>query len=63
MDAFNEADATMCVRHEELTIAEERNRRTLLAAPADGIVQQLQVHTIGAVVKPADPLLVVVPSG
>jgi hemolysin D len=63
LDAFNEADATVRLRHEELTIALDRNRRTILTAPADGVVQQLQVHTIGAVVRPADPLLVVVPEG
>lgn len=63
LDAFNEADATARLRREELTIAEDRNRRTVLAAPATGVVQQLQVHTIGAVVRPADPLLVIVPDG
>jgi hemolysin D len=63
LDAFNEADATARLRQEELTIAEERNRRTVLTAPAAGIVQQLQVHTVGAVLRPADPLLVIVPDG
>jgi hemolysin D len=32
-----------------------------LEAPVDGVVQQLSVHTIGGVVTPAQPLLVVVP--
>jgi len=63
LDAFNEADATARLRREELTIAEQRNRRTILTSPATGIVQQLQVHTIGAVLRPADPILVVVPDG
>jgi hemolysin D len=63
LDAFNEADATARLRQEEWTIAEDRNRRTLLTAPAAGIVQQLQVHTVGAVVRPADALLVIVPDG
>jgi hemolysin D len=63
LDAFNEADATARLRREELTIAEERNRRTLLTAPAAGVVQQVQVHTVGAVLRPADPLLVIVPDG
>ena len=34
-----------------------------LSAPVDGVVQQLAVHTIGGVVTPAQPVLVVVPSG
>lgn len=63
LDAFNEADATARLRQEELNIAEERNRRTVLTAPASGIVQQLQVHTVGAVLRPADALLVIVPDG
>lgn len=32
-----------------------------LAAPVDGIVQQLAIHTIGGVVTPAQPLMVIVP--
>ncbi|MDH5669348.1 MAG: HlyD family type I secretion periplasmic adaptor subunit [Nitrospira sp.] len=32
-----------------------------LTAPIDGVVQQLAVHTVGGVVTPAQPLLVLVP--
>jgi hemolysin D len=32
-----------------------------MVSPVDGVVQQLKVHTIGGVVQPAEPLLVVVP--
>ena len=32
-----------------------------LAAPVDGVVQQLAVHTVGGVVTPAQPLMVIVP--
>ena len=38
-------------------------RRSLLTAPVEGIVQQLAMHTVGGVVTPAQPLLVVVPVG
>lgn len=37
-------------------------RYTKLTAPIDGVVQQLAVHTIGAVATSAQPLLVVVPN-
>lgn len=38
------------------------HRRLLkLAAPVDGTVQQLQVHTVGGVVPAAQPLMVIVP--
>ena len=45
----------------DLDKASERTRLQLLTAPVDGVVQQLAVHTIGRVVTPAQPLLVVVP--
>lgn len=32
-----------------------------LVAPIDGVVQQLAVHTVGGVVTPAQPLLIIVP--
>lgn len=35
----------------------------VLTAPVDGEVQQLAVHTIGGVIKPGDPLMVIVPAG
>jgi hemolysin D len=41
--------------------ATERSRLQVLSAPVDGIVQQLAVHTIGAVVTPAQSLLELVP--
>jgi hemolysin D len=39
-----------------------RMKRQVLTAPADGVVQQLAVHTVGGVVTPAQQLAVVVPS-
>jgi hemolysin D len=41
--------------------AEERTELQVLKAPVDGTVQQLAVHTVGGVVTPAQPLLVLVP--
>lgn len=32
-----------------------------LVAPVDGEVQQLSIHTVGGVVRPGDPLMVIVP--
>jgi hemolysin D len=48
---------------QELIKAEHRTRQQKLTAPADGVVQQLAVHTVGGVVTAAQPLLVVVPEG
>ncbi len=41
--------------------AEQWEQRQSLKSPVDGIVQQLQVHTIGGVVTPAEPLMIIVP--
>src|SRR5437762_196793 len=41
--------------------AEQRTKLQALTAPVDGVVQQLAVHTVGGVVTPAQPLLVLVP--
>jgi hemolysin D len=47
---------------DELAKAEQKTRLQVLTAPVDGMVQQLAIHTVGGVVTPAQPLLVVVPS-
>jgi hemolysin D len=54
-----EDDASL--RTAELSKAERRNVLQQLKAPVDGTVQQLALHTVGGVVKPADPLMVIVP--
>ena len=41
--------------------AEQWEERQYLRSPVDGIVQQLKVHTIGGVVTPAEPLMIIVP--
>jgi hemolysin D len=41
--------------------AEKRERLQHLRSPVDGVVQQLQIHTIGGVVTPAQPLMSIVP--
>ncbi|MDO8545903.1 MAG: HlyD family type I secretion periplasmic adaptor subunit, partial [Nitrospirales bacterium] len=47
---------------QELVKAGQRTGLQTLAAPIDGVVQQLAVHTVGGVVTPAQQLLMVVPS-
>lgn len=46
---------------QELIKAEQRNALQRLVAPVSGKVQQLAVHTIGGVVTPAQPLMMIVP--
>jgi hemolysin D len=53
------ADAS--VKQEEVIKAARRASLEQLVAPADGTVQQLQLHTVGGVVEPAKTLMVIVP--
>lgn len=46
---------------EEITKARQRQEQRTLTAPVSGTVQQLAVHTVGGVVTPAQPLLLLVP--
>lgn len=45
----------------ELAKAQTRADKQYLAAPIDGVVQQLAVFTVGGVVTPAQPLMVIAP--
>lgn len=48
----------------DLALRKALQRETLrhLIAPVDGTVQQLEIHTVGGVVTPAQPLMVLVPA-
>ncbi|WP_456715486.1 HlyD family type I secretion periplasmic adaptor subunit [Bradyrhizobium sp. USDA 4353] len=48
---------------EKIVIAEDVLRRVDIYAERDGIVMNMKVHTIGAVVKPGDTLAEIVPVG
>ena len=47
---------------QELNKVRERLRARVLRSPVDGVVQQMQVNTVGGVVNPAERLMVVVPA-
>lgn len=63
LDELRKAQEQIGQMGPEVTKTGQRNRQMTLRAPVDGTVQQLAVHTVGGVVTPAQPLLVVVPSG
>ncbi|MBM2715002.1 HlyD family type I secretion periplasmic adaptor subunit [Mesorhizobium caraganae] len=46
---------------ERKVAAEDELRRIDIVAPQSGIVQQLAVHTVGGVITPADPIMLIVP--
>src|SRR5213075_1505716 len=60
-DELAKAEAKAGGLTHDVAKAEQRTRFQTLAAPVDGVVQQLAIHTVGGVVTPAQALMVVVP--
>lgn len=60
---LSKAQNDAILRREELTKARQKSRLQRIVAPADGTVQQLAIHTVGGVVEPVKPLMVLVPEG
>ena len=58
-----EAAHRLRLAEEDLKKAKEKRRLTRIVSPIDGTVQQLEVHTTGGVVTPAQTLMQVVPDG
>ncbi len=56
-----DANSQAGLASEELRKSERRRQFQELRAPVDGVVQQLNVTTIGGVVQPAEPIMVIVP--
>jgi hemolysin D len=61
--AMEELEARVGALRQELLKAQTISVQQSLTAPVDGVVQQLKVHTIGGVVTPAEPLMIIVPKG
>src|SRR5205814_6221605 len=59
--ALSDAETKARSLSNELTKAQTRSSQQFLAAPIDGVVQQLAVHTVGGVVTPAQQLMVIAP--
>jgi hemolysin D len=62
MAELTKAASDAILKRGEVTKAMRRGTLQKLVAPADGTVQQLQLHTIGGVVEPARTLMVIVPA-
>lgn len=56
-----ELEARIEASRQELAKAQSRLERRTLRSPIDGIVQDVAIHTAGAVVRPADVLMRIVP--
>ncbi|PKG38876.1 HlyD family type I secretion periplasmic adaptor subunit [Psychromonas sp. Urea-02u-13] len=60
-DKLNEAQSAIAVMEQKLIKALEKYRLQSLRAPVSGVVQQMEVHTIGGVVQAAKQLMIIVP--
>jgi len=63
LDLLQQADQKVASLKQDFAKAAYQDDLKTLEAPVDGTVQQLNVHTVGGVVTPAQPLLTIVPSG
>lgn len=63
LDAMRQANEQVGQLTQDLAKTRQRDKLMALRAPVDGTVQQLAVHTVGGVVTPAQPLVVMVPAG
>jgi hemolysin D len=61
-DELAKAEQKISGLAQDLIKAERKTTLQRLAAPVDGVVQQLAIHTVGGVVTPAQALLIIVPS-
>lgn len=62
LDALAEATKRRDNASQDVVKAKQRQGMQSIRAPLDGVVQQLEVNTIGGVVTQAQPLLVIVPN-
>jgi len=60
-DDLSRAEQKAAGLRQEVVKAKQKAGQQLLVAPADGIVHQLSVHTVGGVATAAQPLVAVVP--
>jgi hemolysin D len=61
LDSITEGQQKAATLEQEHLKAELRSKLTQLTSPVEGTVQQLAVFTVGGVVTPAQPVMVIVP--
>lgn len=61
LDGITDGLQKAAALEQELIKADSRGNLMQLTSPVDGTVQQLVVHTVGGVVTPAQPVMVIVP--
>jgi hemolysin D len=61
LDLIDDAQKKLATLKQDQIKADAHAQLMQLTSPVDGVVQQLAVHTVGGVVQPAQPLMMVVP--
>eukprot|EP01013_Petalomonas_cantuscygni_P043876 TRINITY_DN8550_c0_g2_i1.p1 TRINITY_DN8550_c0_g2~~TRINITY_DN8550_c0_g2_i1.p1 ORF type:complete len:362 (-),score=10.00 TRINITY_DN8550_c0_g2_i1:475-1461(-) len=61
-EQLRNAQAQIAEAEERITSLTDQVNRTVVSAPVSGTVVGRQVHTVGAVIRPGDPIMEVVPS-
>jgi HlyD family secretion protein len=62
MQELREVQSKIAEYTERRVAAEDQLKRIEIRAPSDGYVHQLNVHTIGGVISPAEPVMLIVPT-
>lgn len=62
MNELRDMQAKIAEYTERRVAAEDQLKRIDIRAPSDGYVHQLNVHTIGGVISPAEPVMLIVPA-
>lgn len=62
-DQIGQTNAELAETRAQLAKLRDRVRRLRVTAPSDGVVEGLKVNSLGAVVKPGEPLMRIVPTG
>ncbi|MGQ0455715.1 MAG: HlyD family type I secretion periplasmic adaptor subunit [Hyphomicrobium sp.] len=60
---LRETEGKLVELSERRTAAEDQLKRIEIRSPADGVVHQMSVFTVGGVVNNSDPLMLIVPQG
>jgi len=63
LERLQDAERRLITSEQEWIKAAARVKALRIAAPVDGIVQQLAIHNIGAIATPAQQLMLIVPRG
>ncbi|TFH86496.1 HlyD family type I secretion periplasmic adaptor subunit [Billgrantia azerbaijanica] len=62
-EQLRQAQAQIAEAEERITALSDQVRRTVITAPVSGTVVGRQVHTVGAVIRPGDAIMDIVPAG